>query len=367
MIADAGVWFSRWFGSPPSVFADAPGRVNLIGEHTDYSGGFVLPVALPLRTRVELAPREGAVVRVVSENVEGELQSYVLGDELRASTWADYVQGVTFALRAAGTEISGFDALIHSRVPIGSGLSSSAALEVALLRALRQAFELPLDDVAIARVGQRAENDFVGVPSGIMDQMAASLLRDGAALFLDTRSLEYRMIPMPESAELCVIDSGVRHAHASGAYELRHRECEEAARSLGVRQLRDALGRIDDVRALPPPLDRRARHVLSENERVLAAVRSLEASDLPALGGLLVASHRSLSRDFQVSTVEMDALVEHALDQPGVYGARMTGGGFGGSVLVLCDRGRAREVGRRVVGRSPGATVVACVPGASAS
>ncbi|MBV9173131.1 MAG: galactokinase [Chloroflexi bacterium] len=338
--------------SHPVVHADAPGRVNLIGEHTDYNGGFVLPTAIPQRTHAQLRVRNDNRVTARSKNASppGE---YIVGEEEQQRNWLDYVQGITWALRAAGFQImAGFDLKISSEVPLGAGLSSSASLEVALLRGLRDAFQLDLDDVMLAKIGQTAENDFVGARCGIMDQMAANLADQGTALFLDTRSLEYRRVPLPSTADLVVIDSGVRHAIAGGDYNTRRAECETAARLLKVRELRDVttndLERID---ALAEPLSRRARHVVTEDERVLQAVDALEAADPKRLGALFVESHWSQARDFEVSTPEVDLLVELALEQRAVYGARLTGGGFGGAVVILTHSGAGAEVGNHVAGQ----------------
>jgi len=343
--------FTALFERPPGVVADAPGRVNLIGEHTDYNGGLVLPIAIPQRTVAALAPRADGRVRAASANVDGgrQVAEYALGAERRTGGWLDYVQGVTRALRADGAPLRGFDLHVSSEVPIGSGLSSSAALEVALLRALRQAFALRLDDVALALVGQRAETDFVGARVGVMDQMAASLADERSALLLDTRSLEYRRIPLPAAVELLVLDSGVAHRHASGPYNTRRAECEEAARRLDVPSL-CALTPADLPRlaALPAPLDRRVRHVVAETARVADAAAALTAGDFGRLGGLLRASHVSLRDDYEVSTPELDLLVELAGAEPDVWGARLTGGGFGGSVLILARAGSAKAIGPRI-------------------
>ena len=350
--------FSDLFGREPQIRTDAPGRVNLIGEHTDYSGGFVLPLAIPQRTRIELAVREeGALVRAWSANVErdGGIHEYRVGAEKPVHGWLDYVQGVTQAIQRAGHELSGFDVRIESDVPLGSGLSSSAALEVSLLRALREAFQLQMDDVEIAQLGQKAENDFVGAPVGIMDQMAASLADETTALFLDTRSLQYEKVPLPAESELVVINSGISHSHAGGEYRVRRKECEQAAELLGVPQLRD-LNNMDLWRlaSLPDPLDRRARHVITENARVRSAVSAMKDRDLPRLGKLLYASHESLKNDYEVSTPEIDRLVELAREEPDVYGARITGGGFGGSIVVLARHGTGREIGERIVAKYEG-------------
>jgi galactokinase len=333
------------------VVAEAPGRVNLIGEHTDYNGGYVLPTAIPQRTRVELRTRPDDRVVLDSAQIPGTVE-YRLGQEQPRHDWTDYVQGVTRFLVEAGHRIGGFEARVESSVPIGSGLSSSAALEVSVMRALRDAFGLELDPIAMARIGRRAENEFVGAQTGVMDQMAASLADLGSALFLDTRSMAYELVPIPPGAELVVINSGVAHNHARGDYNTRWRECQDAAKALGVDQLRDLtpadLARIE---ALPDPLGRRARHVLTEDERVLQAVAAMRAGDLIRLGELFYASHASMRDDYEVSVPEIDLIVDLGRAEPDVYGARLTGGGFGGSVVALVHAGTARGVAGRIAGR----------------
>ena len=351
--------------SSSSVQTHAPGRVNLIGEHTDYNGGFVLPTAIPQRTRVELSARGDRTVSARSSNT-AEADTYILGHEQRRGDWLDYVQGVTWALVRKGFgELGGFELNVSSDVPLGAGLSSSAALEVAVLRALRDAFGLALDDVSLALLGQFAENEFVGARCGIMDQMAATLADDTTALFLDTRSLEFRRVPLPAEADLVVIHSGVSHEISGGDYNTRRAECEEAARQLGVPQLRDLTpADLPRVERLADPLGRRARHVITEDERVLEAVDALERADLPRLGELFRLSHESMRDDFEVSVPDVDLLVELAQADDAVSGARMTGGGFGGSVVILARRGQGRAAGERVAreyaarsGRTPSVLV----------
>jgi galactokinase len=335
--------FATLFGRPAAVTARAPGRVNLIGEHTDYNGGFVLPTAIPQETRAELVPRPDRTVRAVSPATAGsnEVLEYSLGAETPGRGWLDYIQGITNVLANSGHSLLGFDLLITSTVPIGSGLSSSAALEVSLLRALRQAFDLRMDDVQLARLGQRAENEFVGAQCGIMDQMAASLADERTALFLDCRSLDFERLPLPAGADLVVLDSGVAHDHAAGDYNTRRAECEQAGRLLGVPQLRDlGLANLPRVETLPDPFRRRARHVVTEDDRVLCAVRALRAGDLPILGRLFYESHESMRLDYEVSVPQIDLLVDLARHCPDVYGARLTGGGFGGSVVILAHAGK---------------------------
>lgn len=342
--------FAALFGRAPAVFSDAPGRVNLIGEHTDYNGGLVLPTAIPQRTRVAIAPRGDGTVRAWSANLPGQApEEYALGREAAGRGWLDYVQGVTFVLRRAGLPLQGFDVRLESDVPLGAGLSSSAALEIALLRGLRTALSLPLDDREMALLGQAAENDFVGARVGIMDQMASSLADESVALLLDARSLETERIPIPPAVEVGVIASGIRHDNARGGYGARRAECEEAARRLQVPLLRDVQERgPTSWESLPPPLDRRVRHVVTENDRVRRAVDALRSSALEELGELLSASHRSLRDDFDVSLPELDLLVEIAGREPAIRGARLTGGGFGGSVVLVGERGETRTAARRI-------------------
>jgi galactokinase len=343
--------FRTLFGRLPAVSAQAPGRVNLIGEHTDYNGGFVLPTAIPQTTRVELAPRDDHIVRAWSEIVDSDIgvNQYQLGQEALKRAWIDFIQGVTHLLQQDGFRLRGFDARIESNVPLGSGLSSSASLTVAVMRALREAFELKLDDVSIARLGQRVENEFVGARVGIMDPMAASLADQDTALFLDCRSLEFQRVPLPAGVELIVLNSGISHQHSAGDYNARRAECEKACTLLGVGQLRDlSVANIERVLALPKPLRRRARHVITENERVGQAVNTMQTSDLIKLGELFYTSHASMRDDYEVSIPEIDRIVELARQEPEVFGARLTGGGFGGSVVMLARAGTGRAVAERI-------------------
>ncbi|HEV8671605.1 MAG TPA: galactokinase [Candidatus Limnocylindria bacterium] len=331
--------------------ADAPGRVNLIGEHTDYNEGLVLPTATPQRTVVELSPREDQIVRV--ESLGYMPVAYRLGEERHSGDWGDYVRGVTWVLAKAGHQIRGFDAGIASRVPPGAGLSSSAALEVALLRALRDAFALTLDDMALAYAAHKAERDIVGARVGTMDQLAAALARTGEALLIDMRRAPIERVPIPDSLEIVVVDSGIAHDNAKqGAYNERRAQCEEAARRLGISALRDAT--LADVERLAPQsaiLARRVRHVVTENERVRAFVHALRAGDIARCGALVDASHTSLREDFEVSTLELDILADALRSQRGVYGARLVGAGFGGSVLALADAGSAADAARAAAER----------------
>ena len=343
--------FEVLFGYGPEGAASAPGRVNLIGEHTDYNGGFVLPIALPLRTTVEVRLRSDGLVRAFSVNVQADEAwcSYRLGQEAPGRGWIDYVQGVTKVLGDESIELTGFDLRVESSIPLGSGLSSSAALEVAVLRALRAVGGLSLDDLAIARTAHRAETEFVGAPVGVMDHVAASLGSDRAALFLDTLTLAFRPVTLPADSELAVIDSGITHHHARGEYRTRRAECGRAAELLGVDHLCAlTLADLPRVAELPAPLNRRARHVVTENTRVVEAVDAIERSDTVRLGALFLESHASMRDDFEVSLPEIDRIVDIARQVRGVFGARLTGGGFGGAVVMLCDGSAAEACGRVV-------------------
>ncbi|HKT78686.1 MAG TPA: galactokinase [Vicinamibacterales bacterium] len=342
--------FADLFGRPPEVTASAPGRVNLIGEHTDYNEGFVMPVATPMRTDVEIARRADLQVHLwtAAQPHADAADVYELGRESRSERWSDYVKGVTLALQKAAKTIGGFEMRIVSNVPLGAGLSSSASLEVAVLKALNDAFGLELDPIAMARFGQAAETEFVGVPIGIMDQMAASLGTPGEPLFIDIRAMSYERLQVPRGAHVMVIDSGITHQHAGGGYLVRRQECRDAAQRLGVAALRDL--DIDDLVtiSLPPPLDRRVRHVVTENHRVLKMCEALRAGDLRRCGKLMNASHESMRDDFEISTPEIDELAAIARSEPAVVGARLTGGGFGGSVVVLGESRNPSETARAI-------------------
>jgi galactokinase len=329
--------------------------VNLIGEHTDYNGGFVLPTLIPQKTQVHLAPRTDRKVHLATMDRDGSTRRfhYLLGEEHAQEGWGDYVQGLTWLYAREGIKVQGFDALISSHVPMGAGLSSSAALLVAFSRAIRQAFSLNLTDVQVALLCQRVENEFVGARVGIMDQMAISLGDHDHALFLDTRDLSSRLIPLPwDKMDLFVINSGVRHRlMEGGGYNSRRSECEEACHLLGVKQLRD-VEQIDRLSSLPQLYQKRARHVVTENKRVLGAVEALQKGDMRELGRLMQESHQSMRDDYEVSVPEIDILVEESLREPGVFGARLTGGGFGGSIVGICETRQALPIAQRIVERA---------------
>ncbi|MFF7023826.1 galactokinase [Streptomyces klenkii] len=348
--------FERAYGYAPEGVWAAPGRVNLIGEYTDVNEGHVLPIALPHRTRVAAAARTDGVLRLRSREAAeaGTAELSLAGLAPGGVTgWAAYPAGVAWALREAGLPVGGADLYVESDVPAGAGLSSSAALEVATALALTELHGAACERPGLARLAQRAENAFVGVPCGVMDQTASACCTAGHALHLDTRDLALRQVPFDLAAHglrLLVADTRVRHALADGAYAARRAGCEAAARALGVRALRDvphaeledALGRLADASLRPL-----VRHVVTEGERVREVVALLAAGEPRKAGPLLTAGHASLRDDFAVSCPELDLAVAVA-NEAGALGARMTGAGFGGSALALVEEGAADAVGAAV-------------------
>ncbi|MDP9432125.1 MAG: galactokinase [Actinomycetota bacterium] len=348
--------FGRLTGRPPEGLWAAPGRVNVIGEHTDYNDGFVLPFAIDRRVVVAAARRDDGLCRVHSlqqpdQPVTAELASLAPGN---VSGWAAYVLGVAWVLRERGAALGGVDLMLSGDVPSGAGLSSSAALECAAGLALADLFGLTDDATERARIAQRAENDFVGVPCGLMDQLASTRGLAGHALLIDIRTLDVRPTPLHLEAAgltLLIVDTRASHSLADGEYARRRASCEAAARSLGVAALRDVeaqdllavLARLDDVTA------RRVRHVVTENARVLQVDTALQGGDWAAVGQLMTASHVSLRDDYEVSAPELDTVVEAALGV-GALGARMTGGGFGGSAIALVAADAADGVTEAVTG-----------------
>lgn len=333
--------FAEVFGCAARHLALAPGRVNLLGEHTDYNEGYVLPTALPRFTRVELAPSMDGCFHFYSADLDQRARWQPGG--ATPEGFGRYVAGCIQVLVERGYPVTPVLLRIASEVPIGSGLSSSAALEVAVLRALRGHFTLALDDVELAKLAQRAEIDFAGVNCGILDQMACSLAQAGFMLWLDTRTLQRTLLPLP-TGDLVVIDSGVARSLAAGGYNQRRSECEMAARLLGVAALRD-VSRVEALRGLPPLLERRARHVITENARVLEAAHGVSSL---RFGELMNSSHGSLRDDYEVSVEALDRLVALLQEHPYVYGARLTGAGFGGACVALVHPGHAQSVGEEV-------------------
>jgi galactokinase len=336
--------FTQITGRDPDGLWSAPGRVNLIGEHTDYNEGFVLPFAIDRRTIVAAGARQDAVIRVASTFSDEVVEIPLAGlDAARGDAgWADYPLGVAWALGRSGADLAavpGVDLVIDSNVPVGAGLSSSAAIECAVALALDDLWRLGLARPALARVGQLAENEFVGAPTGIMDQSASLLGQADSAVFLDCRTLASEIVPLGFAAAgltLLVMDTGVSHSHATGGYGERRASCEAGAAALGVASLRDLT--VDDLARAKTELDdvtfRRVRHVITENQRVLDVVATLRSEGAAAIGALLDASHTSMRDDFEISVPELDLAVETAREH-GALGSRMTGGGFGGAAIAL--------------------------------
>ncbi|GAA2764621.1 galactokinase [Streptomyces paradoxus] len=337
--------FEELYGAAPEGVWAAPGRVNLIGEHTDYNDGFVMPFALPHTAVAAVSRRTDGVLRLHSADVEGgvvELRVDELVPEADRN-WTAYPSGVVWALREAGHPVTGADIHLASTVPSGAGLSSSAALEVVVALALDDLYELGLKGWQLARLCQRAENVYVGAPVGIMDQTASACCETGHALFLDTRDLSQKQIPFDLAAEgmrLLVVDTQVKHSHSEGEYGKRRAGCEKGAALLGVDALRDvpyagldaALARLGD----DEEVRRLVRHIVTENERVERVVSLLESGETRAIGPVLVEGHASLRDDFRISCPELDLVVDTAMAS-GALGSRMTGGGFGGSAIVLAE------------------------------
>lgn len=361
--------------APPAdadVLVRAPGRANLIGEYTDVNEGWVLPVALELAT-VMAGRAGGSVLRLRSLDLPGEgtVEIDLTTGRGPSSGWGRYATAVVEVLREQGRAVRGFDGVLASDVPIGAGLSSSAALEVAVALAV---LDEPVDPMALAQLCQRAENVGVGVQSGLMDQLASTGSQAGTALLLDCRELTIDHVPMPEGLAVLVVDSAVSRDLSSSAYNERRAQCEQAAADLGVRSLRDAtLGALEERwSSMDDVVRRRARHVVTENARVLELAELLRSGDRGPLGGLLAASHESLAQDFEVSTPELDQLVASAVATPGVVGSRMTGAGFGGCTVSLVEFDGAEQVRDEVCrryaeasGRQPRAWVSTAADGAS--
>ena len=371
--------FQSLCGSEPRIYR-APGRVNLIGEHTDYNEGFVMPAAINFSTWVTVTPRDDRVIAVSSENFQ-ETFKFDLDDTTARERghWSDYVRGVALTLEQAGYRLKGAQLQIRGEVPIGAGLSSSASIEVATGYALLQHSRFAIERIELAKLCQRAEQNFVGMRCGIMDQFVACHGQEGRALLLDCRSLEYELLPLPEDVRLVICNTMVKHQLAGSEYNQRRSECEEGVHHLAralpdVRALRDvSLSDLESHgRELPEAVYRRCRHVISENTRVLQAKTALENRDLSEFGQLMNESHRSLRDDYEVSCAELDLMVELAREADGVYGARMTGGGFGGCTINLVKAESctdftdsvAREY-ERSTGVAPEIYVCRAVPGVS--
>jgi len=344
--------FEQQFHTSPAFLVRAPGRVNLIGEHTDYNDGFVLPMAIERTVHLPLRPRHDRRV-IVHSLVYGETAEFSLDNLQKGKGWLEYIKGSAWAMQEEGWTLSGWDGLLTGDIPLGAGLSSSAAVEVAAIRAFAAVSDLAPDPVKIARLGQKAENRWVGVNCGIMDQMASSASRADHALFLDCRSLEYQHIPLPPGVAIAILDTSTRRGLVHSAYNERRSQCEAAARFFGVRALRDVdeAGFRSRADALDGVTRRRARHIITENERVLRAIDSMRRGDPVTLGYLLDTSHASLRDDFEVSNDALNMIVEIARRQPGCYGARMTGAGFGGCAVALVEQDRGPEFEAALAGQ----------------
>lgn len=368
--------FRQEYGQAPAFVARAPGRVNLIGEHTDYNDGFVLPMAIDRDVTIVGRRRDDRVVRLLSANFDTRTE-FLLDHIMRLDkdTWSNYNRGVADVLQKEGHALSGFDGVVFGNVPIGSGLSSSAATEMATMMAFSAATPaLKLDGVTMARFSQRAENQFVGVNCGIMDQFISSLGKQGHALFIDCRSLDYQLVPMVTGVTVLVVDTNASRSLAASAYNERRAQCEEASRIFGVRALRDVSVETFERRQgeLPDLIARRVSHVIYENQRVLDAVEALRAGDVVRFGQLMNQSHDSLRDLYEVSSKELDAVVDIAREMRGVQGARMTGAGFGGCAIALVNDEHAGALAERMKKEYPRRTgkqpnVYACIASAGAS
>jgi galactokinase len=357
--------FAQEFGAPPEIFS-APGRVNLIGEHTDYNQGFVLPSAIGFYVRVAVCPRSDGKLLLRSAHFSDKFEFAL--DALpsrKLFAWCDYVLGVAVMLARSGVSLKGANLLIHGDVPIGAGLSSSAALEVASALALLNVASQDLSLTDIAELCQRAENEFVGARVGIMDQFVSCFGQEGYAILLDCRSLEYELVPIPENVRFVICNTKVKHELSVGEYNRRREECENAVRVLAktypaVQSLRDvSTDQLSAVAStMDPVLYKRSKHVISENERVIWAAERFRAGDLDGVGQLMRESHRSLRDDYEVSCRELDLMVEAAAGLSGYYGGRMTGGGFGGCTVNLVGESHAKTFADQVAERYQQATKI---------
>jgi galactokinase len=325
------------FGTPPSILARSPGRVNLIGEHTDYNDGFVLPMAIDREVWIALRPRDDSQVHVRALDFDQSGQFDLESFQHAGEGWLEYIKGTAWALQSAGYSLDGWEGVFAGNVPIGAGLSSSAALELAAARAFTANSDLPWDPAQMALLGQKAENDWVGLNCGIMDQMISASGRAEHALLIDCRSLETTAVPLPSDSTVVVMDTATRRGLVGSAYNERRAQCEAAAAFFQVPALRDVSASQfeEHAAALEPLIRRRARHVISEDERTLRAVKAMQRGDAHRLGRLMAASHTSLRDDFEVSSPELNTMVEIAQKQASCFGARMTGAGFGGCAVAL--------------------------------
>ena len=346
--------FTAQFGEAPHAIIRAPGRVNLIGEHTDYNDGFVLPMAINRAVWLALRPRtDGRVyARSLAMDTPAEFDLASLSKD--NNHWGEYLKGMSWALLEAGFDLSGWEGILASNVPVGAGLSSSAALEMATARAYTAVADLPWKPAEMARLGQKTENEWMGANTGIMDQMISASGEAGHALFIDCRDLSTQAVPLPQETAVVIMDSATRHTHVDSGYNTRREQCETAATFFGVSHLRDVT--TDQFAAQAEQLEeahgnevmRRARHVITENERVLEAVKAMQAGDAATMGRLMNESHVSMDDDFEITNEALNALAGIAQQQAGCFGARMTGGGFGGCAVALVAQEQADTFAKTV-------------------
>jgi len=329
--------FERHFGHPPALVVRAPGRVNLIGEHTDYNDGFVLPIAIDRAVWIALRPTSTRQVILHALDLNQSAEFSLENIKHKNQEWLEYIKGIAWALQQAGYPLTGWEGLITSSIPIGAGLSSSAALELAATQAFAAVSGYPWEAIKMAQIGQQAERDWVGVNCGVMDQMVSAVGRAGQALLIDCRSLKTELVPLPPDIAIVVLDTATRRGLVDSAYNERREQCKIAARFFGVPALRDVSQTEFDAKAkaLDPVVNRRARHVIGENIRTREAVRAMSQKDAGKLGQLINASHFSLRDDFEVSSPELDQMVGCAQQDCACYGARMTGAGFGGCAIAI--------------------------------
>jgi galactokinase len=350
--------FATYFNAKPKFVVRAPGRVNLIGEHTDYNDGFVLPMAIDREVCIALTPRSDNTVRLFSLDLQVD-SVFNLHSLSRSDGWIEYPKGVAYQLIQAGYGLKGFDGMITGDVPRGAGLSSSAAVELATAKAFATVSGFEWHAVEMAKLAQKAENEWVGVKSGIMDQVASAACKKDYALFLDCRSLEFQHIPLSQGVSIVILDTSTRRGLVDSAYNERRGQCEEAARWFGVKALRDIKmeeirdwklenGKWKVVSGLSETVMKRAYHVVSENERVLEAIEVMKTGNVKRLGELFNASHESLKNDFEVTKDALNIMVDCAREQDGCYGARMTGAGFGGCAVALVNEENAEAFVKNV-------------------
>lgn len=352
------VEFNRIFGSQPTHVVRAPGRVNIIGEHTDYNDGFVLPMAINRAAWIALRPRTDRQVAIYSTHFEQTITFSLDDFQTEKNGWVEYLRGVAWALTEAGYALTGWDGVLASDVPVGAGLSSSAAVELATARAFAVTSGFVWEPAAMAKLGQIAENKWVGANTGIMDQMISAAGKADHALLIDCRSLETELVHIPNGTVIVVLDTSTRRGLVDSAYNERRASCEAATRFFAAPALRDVtLEQFEDQASqLDPIVRRRARHVITENARTLQAADAMRRGDAAALGKLMDASHVSMRDDFEISSDALNAIVDAARREPGCYGARMTGGGFAGCAVALVDAAEAERFALAVAGTYQNAT-----------